>query len=126
MPFPRTPALTVDCVAIDEAGRLLLIRRKHPGHTCSVAFLTRLSRARPRAGDDAAGAEWVERGSMLELAFDHARIVADAAQAEEEACVSRGSVLAPPPLARGLAPVWRKRSVNGLTVGHLEWEEEHG
>jgi len=130
MPFPRTPALTVDCVAIDEEGRLLLIRRKHPpyagkqalpggfvdigesvedacrrelmeetgiragrlelvgvysdprrdprGHTCSVAFLTRLSRARPRAGDDAAGAEWVERGSTLDLAFDHARIVADA------------------------------------------------
>ena len=130
MPFPRTPALTVDCVAIDGDGRLLLIRRKNPpyegkyalpggfvdvgetvedacrrelmeetaikagrleligvysdplrdprGHTCSVAFLTRLARGRPKAGDDAAGAEWVKRWSKLDLAFDHARIVADA------------------------------------------------
>jgi len=130
MPLPRTPALTVDCVAIDGEGRLLLIRRKNPpyagkyalpggfvdvgetvedacrrelkeetgikagrleligvysdpgrdsrGHTCSVAFLTRILRAMPQAGDDAAGAEWVKRWSTLELAFDHARIVADA------------------------------------------------
>jgi 8-oxo-dGTP diphosphatase len=129
MPLPRTPALTVDCVAIDGQGRLLLIRRKHPpyagkyalpggfvdvgesveaacrrelmeetgvkarrlvligvysdprrdprGHTCSVAFLTRILRARPKAGDDAAEAQWVKPWSTLELAFDHARIVAD-------------------------------------------------
>jgi len=131
MPLPRTPALTVDCVAIDGEGRLLLIRRKNPpyagkyalpggfvdvgetvedacrrelmeetgikagrrleligvysdpardprGHTCSVAFLTRILHGRPKAGDDAAGAEWVKQWSRLELAFDHARIVADA------------------------------------------------
>jgi 8-oxo-dGTP diphosphatase len=130
MPLPRTPALTVDCLAIDRKGRLLLIRRKNPpyagkyalpggfvdvgetvedacrrelmeetgikagrleligvysdprrdprGHTCSVAFLTRILRASPQAGDDAAGAEWVKNWSTLELAFDHARIVADA------------------------------------------------
>jgi 8-oxo-dGTP diphosphatase len=29
MPFPRTPALTVDCVAIDAEGRVLLVRRAH-------------------------------------------------------------------------------------------------
>ena len=130
MALPRTPALTVDCVAIDREGRLLLIRRKNPpyagryalpggfvdvgetvedacrrelmeetgikagrlaligvysdprrdprGHTCSVAFLTRILLARPKAGDDAAGAQWVKPWSTLELAFDHARIVADA------------------------------------------------
>ena len=130
MALPRTPALTVDCVAIDREGRLLLIRRKNPpyagtyalpggfvdvgetvedacrrelmeetgikagrlaligvysdprrdprGHTCSVAFLTRILHARPKAGDDAAGAQWVKPWSTLELAFDHARIVADA------------------------------------------------
>ena len=130
MAFPRTPALTVDCVAIDGGGRLLLIRRKNPpyagkyalpggfvdvgetvedacrrelmeetgmragrleligvysdpgrdprGHTCSVAFLTRLARGRPKAGDDAAGAEWVRHWARLDLAFDHARILADA------------------------------------------------
>ena len=30
MPFPKTPALTADCVVIDGRGRLLLIRRGHP------------------------------------------------------------------------------------------------
>ena len=30
MPFPKTPALTADCVVIDGKGRLLLIRRGHP------------------------------------------------------------------------------------------------
>ena len=130
MAFPKTPALTVDCVAIDAQGRLLLIRRGNPpfkgkhalpggfvdigetvedacrrelmeetgvkagrleligvysdpsrdprGHTCSVAFLTRVARATARAGDDAAAAQWVQRWSQLDLAFDHARIVSDA------------------------------------------------
>lgn len=130
MTFPKTPALTVDCVAIDAQGRLLLIRRGNPpfkgkhalpggfvdigetvedacrrelmeetgvkagrleligvysdpsrdprGHTCSVAFLTRVARATARAGDDAAAAQWVQRWSQLDLAFDHARIVSDA------------------------------------------------
>lgn len=30
MGFPRTPALTVDCVAVDVDGRVLLIRRGRP------------------------------------------------------------------------------------------------
>ena len=30
MGMPRTPALTTDCVLFDAAGRVLLIRRKHP------------------------------------------------------------------------------------------------
>jgi 8-oxo-dGTP diphosphatase len=30
MGFPATPALTVDCVAVDADGRLLLIRRGRP------------------------------------------------------------------------------------------------
>ena len=130
MAFPKTPALTVDCVVIDAEGRLLLIRRGNPphkgkyalpggfvdvgetvedacrrelleetgvkagrlqligvysdpsrdprGHTCSVAFLTRIARAVPKAGDDAAAAEWVKGWSKLDLAFDHARIVGEA------------------------------------------------
>jgi len=128
--FPKTPALTVDCVVIDAKRRLLLIRRGHPpfkgryalpggfvdvgetvedacrrelmeetgikagrleligtysdpsrdprGHTCSVVFLTRAGRATPKAGDDAAAAEWVEDWQRMELAFDHANILADA------------------------------------------------
>jgi 8-oxo-dGTP diphosphatase len=130
MAFPKTPALTTDCVVIDAKGRLLVIRRKNPpfkgkyalpggfvdvgeavadacrrelmeetgvkagrleligvysdpsrdprGHTCSVAFLTRVARATAKAGDDAAAAEWVEGWTKLDLAFDHARIVSDA------------------------------------------------
>ena len=38
MPFPRTPALTVDCVAIDGEGRLLLIRRKNPPYAGKYAL----------------------------------------------------------------------------------------
>ena len=130
MPFPRTPALTADCVVFNGKGRLLLIRRGHPpfkgqyalpggfaevgetieqtcrrelleetaikagrlellgvysdpkrdprGHTCSVVFMTRVARATPRAGDDAAVAEWVENWWKLDLAFDHNKIVRDA------------------------------------------------
>src|SRR4029077_10945202 len=130
MPFPKTPALTTDCVVFDAKGRLLLIRRGNPPfkgrhalpggfvavgetveyacrrelmeetgvkagrleligvysdpkrdprrHTCSVAFLARIARAKPTAGDDAATAEWVESWSQLDIAFDHARILRDA------------------------------------------------
>jgi 8-oxo-dGTP diphosphatase len=67
-----------------KAGRLELVGvycdpgRDPRGHTCSVAFLTRVARAVPKAGDDAAAAEWVESWSKLDLAFDHARILRDA------------------------------------------------
>lgn len=30
MPAPKTPLLTVDCVVVDAAGRVLMIRRKNP------------------------------------------------------------------------------------------------
>jgi 8-oxo-dGTP diphosphatase len=67
-----------------KAGRLALIgvysdpHRDPRGHTCSVAFLSRVARAEPKAGDDAAAAEWVKGWSKLDLAFDHAKIVSDA------------------------------------------------
>jgi 8-oxo-dGTP diphosphatase len=69
-----------------EAGILRLVgvysdpKRDPRGHTCSVVFLARVRRAAPRAGDDAAAAEWVEDWSGLKLAFDHAKILADAAR----------------------------------------------
>jgi len=47
-------------------------------HTCAVAFLARVTRAIPRAGDDAAAAEWVTKSNGPVLAFDHAKILADA------------------------------------------------
>ncbi len=55
-------------------------RRDPRGHTCSVVYLARVARATPRAGDDAAEAEWVGDWSKAELAFDHAAILADAAR----------------------------------------------
>jgi 8-oxo-dGTP diphosphatase len=67
-----------------KAGRLRLVgvysdpRRDPRGHTCSVVFLARVARAAARAGDDAAAVEWVADWSKLDLAFDHAAILADA------------------------------------------------
>lgn len=130
MGFPATPSLTVDCIVIDAADRVLLIRRGHPpfvgayaipggfvdvgetvedacrrelleetgvkagklhllgvysdpkrdprGHTCSVAFLTRLKRAAAVAGDDAASVEWVPLARRTRMAFDHGKILQDA------------------------------------------------
>jgi 8-oxo-dGTP diphosphatase len=70
-----------------KAGRLELLgvysdpKRDPRGHICSVAFLTRVARATPKGGDDAAAAEWVEDWSKLDLAFDHAKILRDAKRA---------------------------------------------
>jgi 8-oxo-dGTP diphosphatase len=67
-----------------KAGRLQLVgvysdpRRDPRGHTCSVVFLASAPRGRPKAGDDAAAAEWIGDWTTADLAFDHARIVADA------------------------------------------------
>jgi len=67
-----------------EAGSLRLIGvysdpgRDPRGHTCSVAYLARLARAAPTAGDDAAAAAWIDDWRSEKLAFDHARIIADA------------------------------------------------
>ena len=49
------------------------------GHTVSVAYVTILPRAVvPKAGSDAAGAEWIDDWRSVELAFDHAQILEDA------------------------------------------------
>ena len=67
-----------------RAGRLHLIgvysdpRRDPRGHTCSVAYLARVGKVAAKAGDDAAAVEWVRLASKPDLAFDHARILADA------------------------------------------------
>src|SRR5262245_41319799 len=68
------------------AGRLRLVGiysdpgRDPRGHTCSAVFLARVARAKPMAGDDAAAAEWVADWRTADLAFDHARILADASR----------------------------------------------
>jgi 8-oxo-dGTP diphosphatase len=67
-----------------EVGALRLIgvysdpKRDPRGHTCSVAYLARVGRAEPQAGDDAASAEWVADWRAKTLAFDHTQILADA------------------------------------------------
>jgi len=70
-----------------KAGKLKLLGvysdpgRDPRGHACTVAFLTRIRSARARAGDDAAAAEWLDDWSNVDLAFDHALILADANRA---------------------------------------------
>jgi 8-oxo-dGTP diphosphatase len=70
-----------------KAGRLRLLgvysdpKRDPRAHTCSVVFLARIARATPKAGDDAAAAEWIEDWWKLDLAFDHAKILGDARRA---------------------------------------------
>jgi 8-oxo-dGTP diphosphatase len=70
-----------------KVGRLTLLgvysdpKRDPRGHTCTVVFLARVRSAVPRAGDDAAAAEWVAQWTRLEVAFDHAKILADAKRA---------------------------------------------
>ena len=67
-----------------EVGTLRLIgvysdpHRDPRGHTCSIAYLARVGRAEPQAGDDAAAAEWVAGWRGQTLAFDHKLILADA------------------------------------------------
>jgi 8-oxo-dGTP diphosphatase len=49
------------------------------GHMVSVSYMAFLPRApAPKAGSDAEVAEWVENWRAIELAFDHAQIIADA------------------------------------------------
>ena len=68
-----------------ELGELRLLGvysdpgRDPRGHTVSIAYLTLLPGApQPLAGSDAAAAEWVDNWRDRDLAFDHARIIADA------------------------------------------------
>ncbi len=53
-------------------------KRDPRGHSVSVVHLARVDVAEPMAGDDAASAEWIEDWRGLDLAFDHAAILADA------------------------------------------------
>jgi 8-oxo-dGTP diphosphatase len=70
-----------------DAGRLKLVgvysdpKRDPRGHTCSVAYVSRIAAAEPHAGDDAAAALWVRNWRAEKLAFDHAIILADAERA---------------------------------------------
>ncbi|HXG78637.1 MAG TPA: NUDIX hydrolase [Methyloceanibacter sp.] len=70
-----------------EVGSLRLVgvysdpKRDPRGHTVSVAYMTVLARApMPQPGSDAQAVEWVGDWRGVDLAFDHNRIVKDAAR----------------------------------------------
>ena len=53
-------------------------KRDPRGHTVSTAFLVRAKSSKVAGGDDAASAAFIDDWRKLKLAFDHAKIVADA------------------------------------------------
>lgn len=70
-----------------EVGSLRLVgvysdpKRDPRGHTVSVAYMTVLARApMTQPGSDAQAVEWVGDWRGVDLAFDHNRIVKDAAR----------------------------------------------
>lgn len=73
------------------AGKLALLGvysdpgRDPRGHTVSVVYWGRMRAAKAVAGDDAADVEWVETWRKATLAFDHAKILRDAAKALQKA-----------------------------------------
>jgi 8-oxo-dGTP diphosphatase len=68
----------IEVAEIALVGVYSEIDRDPRGHVVSVAFMTKLTNEiRTRAGSDAVSAEWVNVRD-IDLAFDHARIFADA------------------------------------------------
>jgi 8-oxo-dGTP diphosphatase len=68
----------IDVIEITLVGVYSNIDRDPRGHIVSVAFMTELTNeTRPRVGSDATSAEWVDMRDV-DLAFDHAQILADA------------------------------------------------
>ena len=67
-----------------KVGQLILIgvysdpKRDPRGPTVSVAFLARSATTKLKAGDDAKLADWFTFDKTQRLAFDHAKILADA------------------------------------------------
>ena len=53
------------------------IRRDPRGHIVTVAYMSEVKAQEPKAGDDAASAEFVE-WRKVKLAFDHRKIIKDA------------------------------------------------
>jgi 8-oxo-dGTP diphosphatase len=55
------------------------------GHTVSPVYLCRVAGGKAEAGDDASEARWFSDLTGVELAFDHARVLADASFLEHAA-----------------------------------------
>ena len=60
------------------------------GHVVSVAYRTEVAGYDLRPGDDAAGAAFVTNWNDLELAFDHRRIIEDAASVRGDMLPTKG------------------------------------
>jgi 8-oxo-dGTP diphosphatase len=59
------------------------------GHTVSAIYLCRVVGGELAGGDDAAEARWFASIEGIELAFDHARVLADAGMASGKPCRPR-------------------------------------
>ncbi|MEX0759279.1 MAG: NUDIX hydrolase [Tistlia sp.] len=70
--------IAVDPSALRLVGVYSDPKRDPRGHCVSIVYTVRLGRSTPRAGDDAAAVEVVRDWRSVTLAFDHAKVVADA------------------------------------------------
>lgn len=67
-----------------KAGKLKLVgvysdpQRDPRGHSCTVAYLTKLRNPKAKAGDDAEDVVWLRDWRRQDFAFDHRKIIADA------------------------------------------------
>ncbi|MBI4917683.1 MAG: NUDIX hydrolase [Acidobacteria bacterium] len=68
----------LDIVPVKLLGVYSDRARDPRGHTVSVVYLCRVAGGRLAGGDDAAEARWFVDRAGVELAFDHARVLADA------------------------------------------------
>lgn len=79
------------------AGKLALLGvysepdRDPRGHTVSAVFWGRVRTAKASAGDDAAEVSWVDTWRKSTLAFDHGKILRDAAKAAKTAKTAKPS-----------------------------------
>lgn len=69
----------LSCAIVGLVGVYSAPDRDPRGHTISVAYLMRVEQGQVKAGDDAAGAAWIDiREIPQEIAFDHFKIIEDA------------------------------------------------
>ncbi len=69
----------LSCSVVELVGVYSAPDRDPRGHTISVAYIMKVNQGQVKAGDDAAGAAWIDiREIPQEIAFDHFKIIEDA------------------------------------------------
>lgn len=63
---------------LEQLGVYSDVDRDPRGRTITIAYIALVPLSDVRGGDDAAKAKWFSLGELPELAFDHAKILADA------------------------------------------------